>query len=152
MTRHLAPGIRRRAKIWIPLLGAIWLAGCAFSATEGDIGGKSSYGCLDDSKGCVDQRQASLKLLLADKGAAWTRHPATAEDYASGVRMFAYKSRKRELACPDLHRGRSEADAAGPALMGASGRLSPAQISRAKMFASEVSRELTTEARRRCKA
>lgn len=152
MTRHLALGTRRRAKIWVSLLGAIWLTGCAFSTTEGEITGKSSYGCLDDSKACIDQRQSSLKLLLSDKGATWTRHPATAEDYASGVRMFAYKSRKKELACADLMRGRSEADSAGQALMAASGRLSPAQISRAKMFASEVSRELTTEARRRCKA
>jgi len=151
MTRHPATGIRH-AKIWIPLVAAVWLAGCAFSTTEGNVGGTSSYGCLDDSKACVDQRQASLKLLLADRGSAWMRHPATAEDYASGVRMFAYKSRKKELACPDLARGRSEADAAGPALMVASSRLSPAQISRAKMFASEVSRELTAEARRRCKA
>jgi hypothetical protein len=148
--RQLARG--PRAQRWISLLGGVWLTGCAFATTEGNVASTSTYGCLDDSKACVEQRQAALKLLLADRNNTWTRHPATAEDYATGVRMFAFKTRKRELACPELARGRSEADAAGSALKAASGRLSPAQISRAKMFAAEVSRELSAEERRRCKA
>ena len=50
--------------------------------------------------------------------------------------------------------GRREADGAAKSLRGPDGQgLSPAQISRASMFATEVSKELTTEMRaRRCKA
>lgn len=151
MTRLPAAGIHR-AKLGMVILSAAWIGGCAFATTDGGVASSSSYGCLDDSKTCVEQRQASLKLLLADRGTTWVRQTATAEDHASGVRLFAFKSRKKELRCEDLTRGRSEADAAGPALMAASARLSPAQISRAKMFATEVSRELATEMRRRCRA
>jgi hypothetical protein len=150
MTPELAGPFRRVCRRGI-VLGTMLLSGCAFATSEGSMTSTSSYGCLDDSKACVDQRQASLKLLLADRSKAWVRHPATAEDYATGVRMFAFKTRKKELSCQDLAHGRSEADAAGPSLRRASGRLSPAHISRGTMFAAEVSREITAEMRRRCK-
>jgi hypothetical protein len=151
MMRELADAFRR-AQLFGVAGVALFLAGCAFTTTESSMSPTSSYGCLDDSKACVDQRQASLKLLLADRSKAWVRHPATAEDYATGVRMFAFKSRKKDLSCQDLAHGRSEADAAAPSLKSAGGRLSPAMISRGTMFAAEVSRELVAEMRRRCKA
>jgi hypothetical protein len=91
--------------------------------------------------------------MMADKERRWVREPASAESYASGVRHFAYKSRKRDLSCDELAHGRREADAAPVSLRGpAAAGLSPAQISRGSMLAAEVSKELATEMKRRCRA
>jgi hypothetical protein len=110
-----------------------------------------SYGCVDDSPRCIGERQAALKNLLADKSRNWVRQPASAEAYASGVRMFAFKQKKTELACDELAIGQREAGAAQPTLRAAAGRgLSPAQISRGAMFAGEVGKELAKEQGRRC--
>ncbi len=110
--------------------------------------------CVDDSPACVDRRGAALKAMMADKNRTWVREPANAHSYAAGVRLFAFKSRKRELTCEELVHGKREADAAPAALNGPhSGGLTPAQKSRGTMLAAEVSRELATEMRRRgCRA
>jgi hypothetical protein len=110
--------------------------------------------CVDDSKECVDQRQTTLKAYLADGDRKWVKEPATPHAHASGVRLFAFRSRKKDLSCEELALGRREADSASKSLRGPEGKgLSPAQISRATMFAAEVSKELTVEMRaRRCKA
>ena len=79
-----------------------------------------------------------------------SRHPPHA--HASGVRLFAFRSSKAELTCEQLAHGRKEAEGAPKALKGGQG-LSPAQISRASMFAAEVNKELSVEMKkRRCKA
>jgi hypothetical protein len=115
---------------------------------------KAGLSCLDDSPECVEQRQMTLKAMLADKDRAWIREAPSPKAHASGVRLFAFRARKRELNCEELAHGRREADGASKSLRGPDGQgLSPAQISRASMFAAEVSKELTTEMRaRRCKA
>ena len=108
--------------------------------------------CVDDSPSCVAQRRVALKSLLTDKTHSWINQPADADTYASGVRLFAYKTRKREFNCRELAAGMREANA-GPALLrGPAGRhLTPAQISRGVMFSNEVSLELAREMRRRCR-
>jgi hypothetical protein len=115
---------------------------------------RAGLACVDDSKECVDQRQVTLKAFLADKDRKWVKEPATPQAHASGVRLFAFRSRKKELTCEELAYGRREADSATKTLRGPDGKgLSPAQISRASMFAAEVSKELAAEMRtRRCKA
>ncbi len=116
-------------------------------------GGGTSQPCVDDSSACIAERGALLKTMLNDKSRNWVREPAKPETYASGVRMFAFKGRKRELTCEELAIGRKEADAAPAALRGnASKGLSPAQVSRSMILASEVSRELQSEIKRRCNA
>ena len=95
----------------------------------------------------------ALKSMMADKSHRWVKEPATAVAYASGVRLFAYKSRKRDLTCNELAHGKREADAAPLALSGPSAAgLSPAQKSRGSLLAGEVSKELGAEMKRRCKA
>jgi hypothetical protein len=109
--------------------------------------------CIDDSKACIEQRQAALKSLLADQNRAWVRQPASPAAYASGVRLFALRSKRRELTCDELMLGRRETDGAATVLRGPGGSgLSPAQISRGTLLAAEVGRELATEMQRRCKA
>jgi hypothetical protein len=138
-------------------LAAVCGLGVLLTACGGLFDGgdpKAGYSCLDDSPECVDQRQMTLKSMLADKDRAWVRESATPQAHASGVRLFAFRARKKELSCEELMHGRREADGAAKSLRGPDGQgLSPSQISRATMFAAEVSRELSTEMRaRRCKA
>jgi hypothetical protein len=92
--------------------------------------------------------------MLADKDRTWVKEAPTPQAHASGVRLFAYRTRKKELSCEELAHARREADGAAKTLRGPEGKsLSPAQISRATMFAAEVSKELSAEMRtRRCKA
>jgi len=105
---------------------------------------------VDDSPPCVQRRGEALKQMLADPKRTWIREPASAHSYAAGVRLFAFRSRKRELSCDELAHGKREADAAPTVLNGPySGGLSPAQKSRGTMLAAEVSKELGAEIRRR---
>jgi hypothetical protein len=135
-------------------LSALVLIGTGCSGLFGPDDGRAGLACLDDSPECVEQRQVALKSMIADKDRKWVREPATPEAHASGVRLFAFRSRKKELSCEELAHGKREADNAPKALRGPEGKaLSPAQISRASMFAAEVSKELGAEMRlRRCKA
>ena len=113
---------------------------------------RAGLSCVDDSAECVEQRQATLKAMLADKDRAWVKESATPHAHASGVRLFAFRSKKSELSCEELAHGRKEAEGAPKALKGSQG-LSPAQISRASMFAAEVNKELAVEMKkRRCRA
>jgi hypothetical protein len=127
-------------------------SGCTGFIDSGDT--RAGLSCIDDSPECVAQRQATLKSLIADKDHDWVKEPATPAAHASGVRLFAFRSTKRVLSCPQLAIGRREADAASKTLRGPDGKgLSAAQVSRAALFAAEVSKELSAEMRaRRCKA
>ena len=113
---------------------------------------RAGLSCVDDSKECVDQRQATLKSMLADEKRGWVKEPTNPKAHASGVRLFAFRSRKKELSCEELALGRREADSVPKTLRG-SKELSAAQIARASMFAAEVGKELGAEMRaRRCRA
>ena len=129
------------------------LASCASFELETASSGPPRADCVDDSPACVERRSAALKEMMADKKHSWVREPASAHSYAAGVRLFAFKSRKRDLSCDELAHGKREADAAPAALSGPeSGGLSPAQKSRGTLLAVEVSKELAAEMRRRgCK-
>ncbi len=128
------------------------LGGCSTAAVDPAAELRPGLSCVDDSKDCVDRRQGALKGMIADRDRRWVREPAPAHAYASGVRLFAYKGRKKDLTCEELAIGRREAEA-GPAVLkaGASAGLSPAQISRGTMLSSEVARELGIEIKRRCR-
>ena len=68
------------------------------------------------------------------------------------MRLFAFRSKKAEMTCEELAYARKEAEGAPKVLKGSQG-LSPAQISRASMFAAEVNKELAAEMKkRRCRA
>lgn len=141
-----------RSACLAPLLAAVVaLSGCAGSDGP-EIVTAPGLGCVDDSVDCITKRQAALRGLVGDKDRKWVKEPATAASYASGVRLFAYKTKKKELSCDELAAGRKEADGAPGVLRGpqAAG-LTPAQASRGIMLAGEVSRELGNEHARRCK-
>lgn len=132
---------------------ALWLglAGCG-GGPEPPLG-VTDVKCIDDSPACIAQRQSLLRSMLADRERRWVKQPATADAYASGVRLFAFKSRKKELSCDELATGRREAEAGPSVLRGPAGKhLTLAQVSRGAMLSAEVSRELSAEMQRRCRA
>ena len=148
MTARRPPG-RLLIPASIAALATI-LASCAAINLETAATEPPRADCVDDSPPCVERRGAALKQMLADPKRSWVREPASAHSYAAGVRLFAFRSRRRELTCDELVHGKREADAAPAALNGPdSGGLSPAQKSRGTMLAAEVSKELGAEMRRR---
>jgi hypothetical protein len=125
----------------------LWLSTCSGM----DLDDRAGLSCIDDSPQCVARREATLKSMLADKDRRWVRESPTPKAHATGVRLFAFRSKKAELSCDELLLGRKEAEAAPKALKGQQS-LSPAQISRASLFAAEVGKELAAELRkRRCR-
>ena len=134
---------------------AAWSSLCVFLSACSGFGvddPRAGLTCIDDSKECVDRRQATLKSMLDDQDRKWVKEPSNAQAHASGVRLFAFRSRKKELSCEELAVGRREADSVPKALKGAKD-MSAGQIARANLFAAEVSKELAAEMRaRRCKA
>jgi hypothetical protein len=136
-----------------PVLLILALTGCSTSNLDSSADLRPSLHCVDDSKECIEKRQGALKGMMADHQRKWVREPATPHSYASGVRLFAFKGRKRELTCDELAIGRREAEVAPVVLRGnGAAGLSPAQVSRGTMLASEVHRELNIEMKRRCRA
>lgn len=134
--------------------GLLGLSGClgACSITTGtQLNAQGGLGCVDDSHECITRRQATLRYLVEDKSKGWINETPTPEAYASGVRLFAFKTKKKDLTCPELKRGKLEADMARTSLASLGGRITPAQMSRSTMLAGEVGRELQREFDRRCK-
>ena len=129
-------------------LGACALGACAASP---QIGARAGLGCVDDSTECINHRQATLKHMMNDSSRSWVQETPTPQAYASGVRLFAFKQKKKELTCDELKRGKLEADTARSSLNSVGDRLTPAQISRGVMLVGEVGRELEREINRRCR-
>jgi hypothetical protein len=133
------------------VLLAVGVGACSGVDTGSNAGARGGLACVDDSKQCIERRSAALRSIMGDRERRWVKEPATPEAYASGVRLFAFKERKKELTCEELAIGRREAEAAPLALRGPAGaRLTPAQVSRGVLLGTEVSRELTAELKRRC--
>ena len=151
--RGLIHAARRRALSALLAGLCLSLAACSGSQPDTTPEPRAGLGCVDDSKHCIDQRQTVLRSMVGDKDRKWVREPASPQAYASGVRLFAFKTRKKDLTCDELAAGRREADA-GPGILRGSGGsgLSPAQVSRGVMLAGEVSKELSSEMKRRCRA
>lgn len=142
----------RRGLLPAAALVAVLLTGCAGGDQGPGAGLGQGLGCVDDSWECVNKRQAALKTLMADSSRAWIKDTPSPHAYASGVRLFAYRGKKKELTCEEVNAGRREADGAAAALRGPGGvGLTPAQVSRGVMLAGEVSKELGNEYNRRCK-
>lgn len=139
----------RRRNLPVLLLLFVPVAPVGCSGPNVTTGANSGLTCVDDSSDCIAKRQRTLRYLVDDNDRSWIRAHAPAEAYASGVRLFALKSKKKELSCDELASGKGEADRA-PGVLRSANNLTPAQVSRGIMLASEVSRELGAEMKRRC--
>ena len=142
--------VRAAAALGCAVTISALLAACAASEPPPQLH-SGAMSCLDDSPHCIAQGQSALGHLVTRSDRHWGRDRASVDAYASGVRLFAFKTKKKELNCDELQIGRREADGADTVLRGPDGRrLTPAQVSRGSMFAAEVSRELSREHGRRC--
>src|SRR5262245_11448231 len=97
--RMLGPRLLNAASV---AASAFALAGLLAACAGWGIGqddAPAGLGCVDDTFQCVDQRRAALKTLLDDKQNGWVKQAPTPQAYASGVRLFALKQKKRELTC-----------------------------------------------------
>jgi len=129
---------------------ALLVANCA-SGEIPVVAPRAGLACVDDSSHCIGERQAALKSLVGDPGRSWVKEKPDAAAYASGVRLFAFKTKKKELSCAELEIARREAEHA-PAVLRAPGNgLSTAQVARGVILAGEIGREMTREHGRRCK-
>ena len=134
------------------MVGAASLfAGCAGTPNAEGVNTTASLTCVDDSAQCIGQRKAALTSMTSDPSKKWVKEPANALAHASGVRLFAFKTKKKDLSCDELAAGKKEADSAPGALRSGGSGLTPSQVSRGVMLASEVGRELQNEYNRRCK-
>lgn len=133
-------------------VGACAAFGGCSNSDNGSSAPQIGLSCVDDSSHCIGQREKVFDQYMADKSRSWVKQPATPEAYASGVRLFALSKRRKELTCDELAHAKREAEA-GPGVLraNASGRLTPAQVSRGVMLASEVERDLRREYERRCR-
>ena len=88
-----------RRRFWVLLVGL----GLSLSACSGmSLDDRAGLTCIDDSAECVERRSVTLKSMLADKDRKWVKEPATPQAHASGVRLFAFRSKKAELSCDEL--------------------------------------------------
>src|ERR1044072_6753085 len=151
---------RRNLPVLLLLFAPVAPVGC--TGPNVSTGSSSGLTCVDDSSDCVAKRQRTLRYLVDDQDRAWVNAHAPAEAYASGVRLFALKSKKKDLTCDELAPRKNDRDrdelahgkneaARAPGVLRSAGNLTPAQVSRGIMLASEVSRELGTEMKRRCR-
>ena len=146
-------GTGLRSAICLAVAGCIGLAGCAFGTTQPSYDLSSGLNCVDDSAQCMAKRKAALAQIMSDKSNAWVDERPAAQADASGVRLFAFKKRKRQLNCRQLKVGYLEAKSARQRLRASNDpRLTPALISRGAILGDEVAKELKREIRRRgCK-
>ncbi|MDX2307280.1 MAG: hypothetical protein NW216_03475 [Hyphomicrobium sp.] len=112
---------------------------------------RAGLACVDDSSHCIGERKSALKALVDDPSRAWVKEKPDAAAYASGVRLFAYKTKKKDLSCAELEAGRREAEHAPAILRAPNSGLSTAQVARGVILAHEISRDLAREHGRRCK-
>jgi hypothetical protein len=147
--RPLQADRRALAVFCLMVTAALPMAGCSGNGVSVTTPG-AGLKCVDDSPACIAERQATMKAMLADPSRSWVSQRPDAAAYASGVRLFAFKTKKKELSCAELQAGKREADA-GPAVLRTPGNgLTHSQVSRGVILAGEVSRELGRELSRRC--
>ena len=87
---------------------------------------------------------AQLRILVSDPVRNWIGQPQSADAYANGTRLFAYRALKKKLTCDELRRALLETEAAGPALQAP-------RYEGARRLMSEVRGELSSEKSKRCR-
>jgi len=97
-----------------------------------------------DSCPTPEKCATELRMLVTDPVRNWVGQPQSAEAYANGTRLFAYRALKKKLTCDELHRALVETESAGPSLHGP-------RYEGARKLMSDVRRELGAERTKRCR-
>ena len=119
--------------------------GSSFSLGLPGLGGEEPPASHEaDSCPTPEKCATQLKMLVADPVRNWVGQPQSAEAYANGTRLFAYRALKKKLTCDELHRALVETESAGPSLQGP-------RYEGARKLMGDVRRELGAEKTRRCR-
>ena len=94
--------------------------------------------------GTPDSCAAQLKKLVNDPKRDWILERQSAEAYANGTRLFAYRLLRKRLTCGEL-KGALEDTSAAQSLLGAPNH------QRARALTTAVAKELKSEHERRCR-
>jgi hypothetical protein len=131
------------------IIGLLLLSGCAspgeFSFFTNNDGEDASATASTESI-CPTPQQcaAQLRTMVADPKRDWVGQPQSADGYADGTRLFAYRALRKKLTCSELKRALDETTAATSLLQ--SGR-----YEKAHTLATTVSGELKAEHGKRCR-
>lgn len=124
--------------------------GGSFSLLPGlpGLGGNESAspGATHEADSCPTPEKCAtqLKILVTDPVRNWVGQPQSADAYANGTRLFAYRALKKKLSCDELRRALVETETATPSLKGP-------RYEGARKLMSDVRRELGAERTKRCR-
>lgn len=132
------------------LFRVAFLALVAAPALTGCSAGPSKF-CLDDSGACVQQRLARLDAMQEDPQRQWIAQTPSTEEYASGVRQFAYRSTRGQLTCSQLSAGIAETAQARRVLAPSKVKdISAERVGQIIALSDDINRELKVERKMRC--
>lgn len=105
-----------------------------------------------DEASCTDVFACAsvLKAMIADPRRSWMKEPAPAAVLVNGVRLFAYRALRENLACHELATAATEVEAATTAFRWGVAGVTAEQADRARTLSAEVGQELHDEGARRC--
>jgi len=131
------------------LTGLLLLSGCTSSGefslfTANDDNETASLAGPTEST-CQTPQQCAvqLRVLVDDPKRDWIGQPQSADGYADGTRLFAYRVLRKKLTCGELKRAVDDTTAA-------TALLQPAHYEKVRSLATAVSRELRAEHGKRC--
>ena len=101
----------------------------------------------EESGACASPEKcaAQLKKLVSDPKRDWIGQPQSADAYANGTRLFAYRALRKKLNCGELKRALEDTSAAGRTLQ------TPG-YERAHALTTAVGKELKAEQDSRCRS
>jgi hypothetical protein len=101
----------------------------------------------DDAGACPTPEActAELKKMVGEPRRDWIGHPQSAEAYANGTRLFAYRALRKKLTCGELKTALDDTSSAVALLQAP-------HHERARTLATAVGHELKSEHDRRCRA
>jgi hypothetical protein len=125
------------------------LSGCA--ASDGwkfpfSSSGVEAPAAPPEADPCATPKDCALHLkkLVSDPKRDWIGQPQSADAYANGIRLFAYRLLRKKLTCNELQRALEDTKAATLSLQ-------EPRYDRARTLVADVSRELNTEQAKRCR-
>jgi hypothetical protein len=135
------------------LLFGLFLSGCA--TPNGLPNALSLFGGADPPEKATANAEpatcatpqacaAELKKLVSDPRRDWIGRPQSADAYASGTRLFAYRALRKKLSCRELKGAFEDASAAATLMQ------SP-RHDQARALTTTVAHELKIERDRRCR-
>jgi len=93
-----------------------------------------------------------LRSLTENPDRSWITRPETPEALLTSVRMFAFRTLRPKLTCPELGAALEQMRGVPAALRPPPSRSSPEDVARANRLAAEVADELRAEQEARCQA